>query len=176
MGVCHTGARQVLLVLIALVISTMLPDSKAAAPVIPESVTDNLRKRVEYGHVTGVVVGMINAHGRAFFSAGRTHAGTGAEPTTNTLFEIGSISKAFTGTLLAAMIASGEVALTNTVQSLLPESITVPSGSREITLLHLATHRSGLPDNPDNLCSQGLNEILAATASSTCMTFSTGIH
>jgi D-alanyl-D-alanine-carboxypeptidase/D-alanyl-D-alanine-endopeptidase len=124
----------------------------AATPVIPQSVKDNLQRRVEYGHVTGVMVGMINRDGRAFFSAGTVRAGSDTPPSADTIFEIGSISKGFTGTLLAEMVLQNEVALDDPVQSHLPNTVTVPSGLKPISLLHLATHRSGLPNNPDNLC------------------------
>jgi CubicO group peptidase (beta-lactamase class C family) len=67
------------------------------------------------------------------------------------VFEIGSITKVFTATLLADMAARGEVGLTDPVSRHLPRSVTVPSrGGREITLLDLSTHHSGLPRMPDN--------------------------
>jgi len=150
-------ARECALVIVSLIISASLIPSRAAAPIIPQSVRNNLQQRVEYGHVTGVVVGMVNADGRAFFSAGRVRAESDIVPGPDTIFEIGSISKGFTGTLLADMIARSEVALDDPVQSYLPPQVTVPSGLTPISLLDLATHRSGLPANPDNLCSQSLN-------------------
>lgn len=66
-----------------------------------------------------------------------------------TLFEIGSITKAITGTLLADMVRRGEVALDDPVAQHLPTDWTVPQvGDRPITLLDLATHTSGLPRMP----------------------------
>jgi CubicO group peptidase (beta-lactamase class C family) len=68
----------------------------------------------------------------------------------DSLFEIGSVSKTFTGLMLAQMVAQGEVRLDERVRELLPAgTVTKPTGS-EITLLDLATHRSGLPMMPDN--------------------------
>ena len=153
------GPRSVasLLRILPLVLLSSTLTSRAAAPVIPQSVRDNLQRRVEYGHVTGVIAGMVDREGRAFFSAGRINAGSETAPRLDTLFEIGSISKGFTGTLLADMLLRGELALDDPVQSFLPASVTVPSGAQPISLLHLATHRSGLPDNPGNLCAQNLS-------------------
>jgi CubicO group peptidase (beta-lactamase class C family) len=69
-----------------------------------------------------------------------------------TILEIGSVSKALTGTLLAEMAARGEVALEDPVRRYLPDSVQVPArAGREITLLDLASHTSGLPRLPDNL-------------------------
>jgi serine-type D-Ala-D-Ala carboxypeptidase/endopeptidase len=67
------------------------------------------------------------------------------------VLEIGSLTKVFTGVLLADMARRGEVTLTEPVARLLPPGVQVPSrGGKEITLLDLATHASGLPVMPDN--------------------------
>src|SRR4029078_9399783 len=70
----------------------------------------------------------------------------------NTVFEIGSLTKTFTATILADMVLRGEVALDDPAQKYLPASVKVPSrNGRQITLLDLATHTSGLPKIPANL-------------------------
>ncbi|NIP78846.1 MAG: serine hydrolase, partial [Gemmatimonadetes bacterium] len=67
------------------------------------------------------------------------------------VFEIGSITKTFTAALLADMVARGEMALDDPVQKYLPEGVTMPRWEgREITLMDLSTHHSGLPRMPDN--------------------------
>ena len=69
-------------------------------------------------------------------------------PDGTTLFEIGSVTKVFTATLLMLMADAGEAALDEPVQALLPEGVRLPVRGRPITLLDLATHRSGLPRLP----------------------------
>jgi serine-type D-Ala-D-Ala carboxypeptidase/endopeptidase len=70
----------------------------------------------------------------------------------DSVFEIGSIAKVFTATLLADMAARGEVALDESVALLLPPTVRVPArGQRQIELVDLATHTSGLPRLPGNL-------------------------
>ena len=70
----------------------------------------------------------------------------------NTVFEIGSITKAFTTALLADMVQRGEVRLDDPVSKFLPATVHVPSrGGKEITLLDLATQSSGLPRLPNNM-------------------------
>jgi CubicO group peptidase (beta-lactamase class C family) len=67
-------------------------------------------------------------------------------------FEMGSVTKTFTGTLLADMVSRGEVSLDDPVALYVPDSVRVPAyEDREITLLDLTTHTSGLPRVPDNL-------------------------
>lgn len=124
----------------------------AAAPAIPETVKSRIRQRVDYGYNAGIVAGLINAEGRTFFAYGNQERGSEKQVHENTIFEIGSVTKVFTSILLADAVARDAVRLDQTVQSLLPVDFVIPSGNPEITLLHLATHRSGLPNNPANLC------------------------
>lgn len=65
------------------------------------------------------------------------------------LFEIGSISKVFTGLLLAVSVEQGKVRYDTTLDDLLDLEFADPRVG-EITLLQLATHTSGLPRLPDN--------------------------
>jgi CubicO group peptidase (beta-lactamase class C family) len=70
----------------------------------------------------------------------------------NTVFEIGSITKTFTGALLADMVMRGEVKLEDPIAKYLPKSVKVPSrNGKQITLLDLATQSSGLPRLPNNM-------------------------
>ena len=58
----------------------------------------------------------------------------------------------FTGVLLADMVHKGEVSLRDPAADYLPSSVVLPTRSgRQITLLDLVTHRSGLPRMPDQL-------------------------
>ena len=68
----------------------------------------------------------------------------------DSLFEIGSISKTFTGLLLARMVAEGEASYDEPVRELLPRGTVAKPQGPEITLFDLATHRSGLPRMPAN--------------------------
>jgi CubicO group peptidase (beta-lactamase class C family) len=68
----------------------------------------------------------------------------------DSLFEIGSITKTFTGLLLAQMAVEGKLDLRDRVRDFLPPGITPAPAGFEITLLDLATHHSGLPRMPDN--------------------------
>ena len=74
----------------------------------------------------------------------------GEEPDELSLFEIGSITKAFTGVLLADMVLRGEVSLDDPLSRHLPGPR--PAWRhREPTLLELATHRSGLANTPKGM-------------------------
>ena len=66
------------------------------------------------------------------------------------LFEIGSITKTFTGLILAEMVMEGKLTLQTPVRELLPPGTVAKHDGPEITLLSLATHHSGLARMPDN--------------------------
>ncbi len=70
----------------------------------------------------------------------------------NTLFEIGSITKVFTGILLADAVLKMKASLEDPVSKHLPaDLLAADSPLRTMTLLDLATHTSGLPRLPANL-------------------------
>jgi serine-type D-Ala-D-Ala carboxypeptidase/endopeptidase len=98
----------------------------------------------------GIVVGIITPEGRQVLARGRTSA-DGAPVTGGTLFEIASLTKVFTTSLLSDMVRRGEVALSDPIGKYLPAGMTLPErGGRAITLHDLATHTSGLPRLPTN--------------------------
>jgi len=92
----------------------------------------------------GIVVGVLDRDERKVFAYGA------AQP--DSIFEIGSITKTFTALALAQMVEQHTVTLDEPVRELLPAgTVTKPASGPEITLLDLATHRSGLPRSPNNL-------------------------
>lgn len=100
----------------------------------------------EMSRVPGMMIGIVSGEDEAILSYGETAKGNGVKPSAETRWPIGSVSKVFTSQILAAMVASGEVKLTDPLESLLPKGTKVPKlGGREITLLDLATHTAGLP-------------------------------
>lgn len=124
----------------------------AAPPVIPEAVKESIRKRVDFGYVPGIVVGMVNADGTTYFSYGNLSHDSGMSVDENSVYAIASVTKTFTGVLLAEMVEAGDVSLNDKVESFLPDGVNMPGGGGgNITLKHLATHTSGLPSKPPNL-------------------------
>lgn len=121
--------------------------------VVPDDSTVQrlVRERVDTRRNAGIVVGIIDPAGRRhLFQYGRA-AGDGSAPVgPNTVFEIGSVTKTFTASLLADMVKRGEVSLDDPVTKYLPPEVHLASHGRDITLLDLATQSSGLPAMPSN--------------------------
>jgi len=117
-------------------------DAAGIEPLLKRDLPRRLSREV------GVVVGVVKHGERRIFAYGT------ARP--DSIYQIGSISKTFTGLLLAQMVEEGKVRLDEPVRELLPAgTVRKPSG-REITLLDLAVHHSGLPPMPDNVNRSGI--------------------
>lgn len=94
------------------------------------------------GKNIGVTVGVITKNGRSVFTLGSAQA--------DALFEIGSITKTFTGLAMAQLIEQRRLRADTTVRELLPAGTVAQPSGPEITLQDLVTQHSGLPRMPDN--------------------------
>jgi CubicO group peptidase (beta-lactamase class C family) len=117
-----------------------------------EKLREALKQRIDVaGSGVGIVVGIIDEKGQRVIAYGKPARESAQSVDGDTVFEIGSITKVFTGLILADMIERGEVALDDPVSRYLPASVKVPrNDAGEITLRQLATHTSGLPRMPNN--------------------------
>lgn len=104
------------------------------------------------GHV-GLVVGAVADGEEMLRGFGARRLGSPQAPDADTVFEIGSISKVFTGILLAQRIEGGESKLDDRIADLLPGGWSLSEPARAITLRHCTTHTSGFPRLPANLLS-----------------------
>jgi CubicO group peptidase (beta-lactamase class C family) len=132
----------------------------------PGAGLDDLAGRaMRSGRRVGLVVGYraggeerVAGYGRVGPDASKAH-GTPDPPTSLTLFEIGSITKVFTGLLLADLAGEGVVGLDEPLARYLPATAAVPSREgREITLGDLASHGAGLPRNPRGMLGRWLRD------------------
>ena len=98
------------------------------------------------GHDALVVA--VFADGEPTFHGWRRN---GPRPDERTLFEIGSVTKPFTGVLLADMFLRGEMRLDDPVSKYLPDAHVPRWNACEPTLEELATHRASLPNAPRGL-------------------------
>lgn len=118
---------------------------------LEETVKQFYQPLIDHQWAQGIVVGVVNEEGTHVYGFGRKGADQPEPPDGETLFEIGSVTKVFTGILLADMVKRGLVSLDDPVNQLLPEEIEpLKSGPREMRLVDLATHSSGLPRLPTN--------------------------
>lgn len=152
----------------------------AVGPVAAQAPGDSAIRAVIGARVTAnrnaaIVVGVLGPAGTRVVAAGVADEQRNVTLDGNTVFEIGSVSKVFTGSLLADMVRRGEVRLDDPIRKYLPDSVTVPvRGGKEITLLDLATHRSGLPRLPSNLAPKDMGNPYADYSVAQLYTFLSG--
>lgn len=135
-------------------ISCLIP--KLRAQTLPtrlatsKEIHDMLVQYVDVQHKAhGVVVGLISKRGREILSYGTFGPDNPRVPDSETIFEIGSVTKAFTSLLLSEMVLDKEVNLNDPIAKYLPPSVHVPTrNGKKITLLDLSTHHSGFPREP----------------------------
>lgn len=127
----------------------------SASAQTPSSISNPVRRvidaRVRLGIHRSVVLGVVD-HGRIeIYGVGRIGPGESRPPSEDTVYEIGSVTKVFTGLLLARGVVEGRLRLEDRLGSVLEKISSLPPSARSITLRQLATHTSGLPRDPPNL-------------------------
>jgi CubicO group peptidase (beta-lactamase class C family) len=108
------------------------------------------RMYIQKGNTSGMSIGILQNGKISTYGYGETAKGNGKLPDANTLFEIGSITKTFTATLLAWYADKGMVNLTDPVTRYLPDSVAQNTALKNISLMQLSNHTSGLPRLPSN--------------------------
>lgn len=128
------------------------PQSLKAQFTLPEDLVTEIESRIAGGHYVGISIGVFDSSGTYFYGFGKTDKKAGTKPDKNTLFEIGSISKVFTGILLADRVGEGRMKLDDPIEQYLPAHVKVPERAGDkIVLRQLSTHSSGLPRMPNNM-------------------------
>jgi CubicO group peptidase (beta-lactamase class C family) len=99
----------------------------------------------------GLSIGILRDGKTWFYGYGETVKGNGTSPDPTTLFEIGSISKTFTATMLGIAIGEGKLKLDDSVNKYLPDSIPLLQYNGKVaTIRTLSNHTSGIPRMPEN--------------------------
>jgi serine-type D-Ala-D-Ala carboxypeptidase/endopeptidase len=130
-------------------LATCFMSMSANAELLPERVGKAAQERIAAGTYQTLVFGVVDGDKSEVVAFGSLDSGRA--PNGDTVYEIGSVTKTFTATLLARAVLSGRVTLDTTVGQLLPDFKIPSRGGKEITLGDLATHHSGLPPVPSNL-------------------------
>jgi serine-type D-Ala-D-Ala carboxypeptidase/endopeptidase len=130
----------------------------ASAPPLPEATRAAVQALCDAqidpsgqgGKSVGLTIGVWTPAFEGTVGCGLTRAG-GAPPDGDTVYEIGSVTKVFTGMLLADRVLSGKMKLTDAASTHL-SGLSIPTFEGvPITVAHLASHGAGLPSMPDNL-------------------------
>lgn len=116
---------------------------------LPERVAKAAEERIVAGRYQTLVFGVVDGDKSEVVVFGKLD--DGKAPDGDSVYEIGSITKTFTATLLAQDVQAGKLALDEPVAKLLPDFQMPSRSGKQITLLDIATQRSGLPRLPSNM-------------------------
>src|SRR5688572_17638464 len=95
--------------------------------------------------IPGAVLGVLRGDDVSVFAAGVANRNTGIEVTDDTVFQIGSITKVWTATLVMMLVDEGVLDLDEPVVTYLPEfRVADPDVTKTVTLRHLLSHSSGI--------------------------------
>jgi beta-lactamase class C len=123
------------------------------APDIDTVVQDAAQAVMRQYHIAGMSIA-VTAHGQQrFYNYGLASRASGQPVSSDTLFELGSISKTFTATLATYAQASGHLSLNDHPGKYLPAL--QGSAFDRVSLMHLGTHTAGgfplqVPDEVQN--------------------------
>jgi CubicO group peptidase (beta-lactamase class C family) len=121
----------------------------ANADLLPKRVENAAQDRIAAAAYQTLVFGVVDGDKSEIVAFGKLD--NGKEPDGDTVYEIGSVTKTFTATLLARAVLSGRVTLETPLAQVLPDFKIPSRGGKEITLGQLGTQHSGLPRLPSNL-------------------------
>ncbi len=118
----------------------------ATAAPAPETVDGTVRRALETFRVPGMAITVVQGDSTYAAGYGVLEQGGHAPVDADALFQVGSVSKAFTAAALALLVDEGRLGWDDPVIDHLPEFRMYDAWvTREFTVRDLLTHRSGLP-------------------------------
>jgi CubicO group peptidase (beta-lactamase class C family) len=126
-----------------------LTDNKLITPL--DSIIDKvISPYIQTKGNVGISVGILYQKNSYFYNYGERKKGSSQLPDQHTRYDIGSITKTFTSTLLAIAVEQKKVTLETSISKFLPDSVAANPDLKKITFKDLANHTSGLPREGDN--------------------------
>jgi len=117
---------------------------------IDKKVDAPARAYIQKANTVGLSIGIIKDGKTYTYNYGETTRDRGRLPAANSIYELGSITKTFTATLLAYYVLEGKVKLDDPITKFLPDSVAVNPALKGITLEMLSNHTSGFPRLPED--------------------------
>ena len=133
---------------------TQVKSSNPMKTIQDKAVDSVARTYIQKINTVGLSIGVIKNGHVGLYNYGETSKGNGQLPTSQTLFEIGSITKTFTATILAHYVDEGKISLSDAITKYLPDTVAANPELKNITIVNLINHTSGLPSLPNNFASQ----------------------
>jgi CubicO group peptidase (beta-lactamase class C family) len=133
--------------------TALVPTNNPLKSEIDKKIDTVARTYIQKASTVGLCIGVLKDGKISTYGYGETMKGKGKLPNADNFFEIGSITKTFTATLLAYYVNKGSIKLNDPITKFLPDSVAVNPELKSVTLLNLSNHTSGFARIPDNLIS-----------------------
>ncbi|MFZ4862848.1 serine hydrolase domain-containing protein [Sphingobacterium sp. Mn56C] len=119
---------------------------------LDEFVDSVAQSYIKQKNTHSLAIGILHNNKVNTFFYGETSKGEpNTIPNAQTIYEIGSVTKVFTATLLANLVEKNIISLEDKIGTFLPDSLQANPSLQNITFKQLANHTSGLPRLPSNL-------------------------
>ncbi len=121
---------------------SMLQDAPAT-PTAEQRIDAFVRDEMQRQRIPGIAIGIVNkgeVSARGYGYANLEHF---VPVTDETIFQSGSLGKMFTAAAVMLLVEDGKLALTDPITKFFPDA---PVTWKAITVRHLLTHTSGIPD------------------------------
>jgi CubicO group peptidase (beta-lactamase class C family) len=120
-----------------------------------QSKTDSIadiaaHKYFDESNAVGLIIGISINGKRTYYGYGQLKLDAETIPDSLSIFEIGSLTKTFTSSLLAQAVMEKKINLDDPVKKYLPSQLELNKDGKDITFRELANHTSGLPRMMDN--------------------------
>ena len=125
------------------------PAPSQTEPTADRQINDLLKRVQQQSDVPAIAGAIVTSEGLAAFGVtGVRKRGTKSPATPNDLWHLGSNTKAMTATLVAQLIGQDRLSWDTTIADVFSDgSFNIHPDLRGVTVLHLLSHRSGLPAN-----------------------------
>lgn len=134
--------------LLATALFTFSLHSHAQAALLTSQIVDQYAEHIFYNSgAMGMALVVIDNNQVVNRSFGETQPGNNIRPQPNSLIRIASITKLMTSEVMVKLADDGTVKLADPLKKYAPKGAKIPAynAKQPITLLHLASHTSGLP-------------------------------
>lgn len=115
----------------------------AIDPTLERKIDEFVRDEMRQQKVPGVAVGIVQQSNVVAKGYGYANVEHQVPVTDKTIFQSGSLGKMFTSALVMLLVEDGKLALTDPITKFFPDA---PNSWQGITVRHLLTHTSGIPD------------------------------
>ncbi len=142
--------KRVAAFLLAGLFSIPVPTQQRELPSGGDTAIQSLLEPIRRNHNVPALAGAI-VTGKGSITLGVTgvrKTGTDVPVTVEDLWHLGSDTKAMTAVLIASLVEKGRLRWDSSIEEIFPDiAAALPPDMRRVTVLHLLSHRSGLPAN-----------------------------